>query len=64
VFLGTVGRLQAAMADAFTSGMSHAFVASVLICALAVVFSAVREGRRVKAPAAPRTTGVPIAGKR
>ena len=64
VFLGTVGRLQTAMAAAFTSGMSHAFVASVLICALAVVFSAVREGRRVKAPsAAARVDGVRVAGK-
>jgi hypothetical protein len=44
--LGTVGRLQAAMARDFTGGMAHAFVASVLICALAVVFSIVREGRR------------------
>jgi hypothetical protein len=46
VFLGTVGRLQAAMASDFTAGMAHALVASVLICALAVVCSIVREGRR------------------
>jgi EmrB/QacA subfamily drug resistance transporter len=46
VFLGTVGRLQAAMASDFTAGMAHALVASVLICALAVACSIVREGRR------------------
>jgi hypothetical protein len=35
----------------FTSGMAHAFIASVLICAVAIVFSVVREGRRLR-PAA------------
>ncbi len=48
VFLGTVGRLQAAMASDFTAGMAHAFIASVLICAVAVVFSIVREGRSAR----------------
>jgi EmrB/QacA subfamily drug resistance transporter len=47
VFLGTVGRLNTTMGSDFTSGMAHAFVASVLICAVAIVFSVIREGRRV-----------------
>jgi MFS family permease len=46
VFLGTVGHLEASIALAFTSAMSHAFVASIIICAIALGFSVVREGKR------------------
>ena len=46
VFLGTVGHLAANISADFTTGMVHAFLVSVVICALAVVFSLVREGRR------------------
>lgn len=42
VFLGTVGHLQTAISLAFTAGMSHAFIASVVICAIAIVCSMVR----------------------
>ncbi|HEV7126023.1 MAG TPA: MFS transporter [Ktedonobacterales bacterium] len=42
VFLGTVSHLKAAVSLAFTAGMSHAFLASVVICVIAIVFSAVR----------------------
>jgi len=46
VFLGTVGHLAANISADFTNGMVHAFLVSVVICALAVVFSLVREGRQ------------------
>lgn len=46
VFLGTVGHLPASIANAFTSAMSHAFIASAFICLLAVFFSVVRQTRR------------------
>jgi EmrB/QacA subfamily drug resistance transporter len=49
VFLGTVGHLESGIALAFTSAMSHAFVASILICLIALGFSVVREGRRATA---------------
>jgi MFS family permease len=49
VFLGTVGHLDAAISAAFTNGMSRAFLASALICVLAIFCSVVREGRRVPA---------------
>lgn len=45
VFLGTVTHLAASVSAAFTAGMSRAFIASALVCALAIVCSAVREGR-------------------
>lgn len=45
VFLGTVVHLQASISAAFTAGMNHSFLASVLICLLAIVCSLVREGR-------------------
>ena len=45
IFLGTVGHLPPTISLAFTSAMSHAFVASIFICVLAVVFSVVRESR-------------------
>jgi EmrB/QacA subfamily drug resistance transporter len=51
VFLGTVVHLRAAVSAAFTAGMSHAFIASAIICALAIFCSAVREGGAVKASA-------------
>jgi EmrB/QacA subfamily drug resistance transporter len=62
VFLGTVGHLEAGIALAFTSAMSHAFVASIIICLIALGFSAVREGRRVMArplPAEPAASPQP-----
>jgi len=46
VFLGTVGHLQPAIALAFTDAMSHAFIASIFICVIAVFFSLVRGGKR------------------
>jgi len=46
VFLGTVGHLQPAIALAFTNAMSHAFIASIFICVIAVFFSLVRGGKR------------------
>jgi EmrB/QacA subfamily drug resistance transporter len=49
VFLGTVGHLDAAISAAYTNGMSRAFLASALICVLAIFCSVVREGRRVPA---------------
>jgi MFS family permease len=42
VFLGAEVHLEAAISLAFTAGMSHAFIASVLICLVAVVCSLVR----------------------
>ena len=45
VFLGTVGHLQTNISAAFTAGMSHSFLASVLICVLAIFCSLVREWR-------------------
>ena len=53
VFLGTVGHLPASISADFTNGMVHAFLVSVVICALAVVFSLVREGRQPAASASP-----------
>jgi MFS family permease len=43
VFLGTVVHMQASIATAFTGAMSHAFLASIVICAVALAFSAVRQ---------------------
>ena len=62
VFLGTVGHLESGIALAFTSAMSHAFVASIIICLVALGFSAVREGRRTMArplPAEPAASPQP-----
>lgn len=47
VFLGTVGHLPAGIASSFTAAMSHAFVASAVICLLALFFSIVRQNSRV-----------------
>jgi EmrB/QacA subfamily drug resistance transporter len=49
VFLGTVGHLQPSISGVFTGAMTHAFIASVCICVLAILFSVVREGRNVPA---------------
>ncbi len=51
IFLGTVGHLQPSISLAFTGAMSHAFLASICICVVAVFFSLVRGGR-------PRTASV------
>ncbi len=51
VFLGTVGHLQPGISSAFTSAMSHAFIASAVICAIALFFSIVRESRGAASPA-------------
>lgn len=59
VFLGTVGHLPASIASAFTGAMGHAFIASAIICVLAVFFSVVRRSNRVSTPGgpAPQLTG-------
>src|SRR5436853_7935405 len=58
-----VVHLQASIALAFTSAMSHAFIASILICAVALAFSAVRENKysrkREAAAGAPGVPGAP-----
>ncbi len=48
VFLGTVGHLAAGIASDFTAGMSRAFIASILICLLAIYCSLVRNTRRAQ----------------
>jgi EmrB/QacA subfamily drug resistance transporter len=53
VFLGTVGHLPASIASSFTGAMSHAFIASALICLLATGCSVVRQ-RRVSPDSSPR----------
>ncbi len=50
VFLGTVGHLAPAISSSFADGMRHAFLASGLICILAIFCSIVR-GRQVARPA-------------
>jgi hypothetical protein len=55
VFLGTVGHLAANISADFTTGMVHAFLVSVVICALAVVFSLVRDGQRPATSATPES---------
>ncbi|HLI69122.1 MAG TPA: MFS transporter [Ktedonobacteraceae bacterium] len=47
VFLGTVGHLPPVIASDFTGAMSHAFIASALICVLATLCSVVRRSRHV-----------------
>jgi EmrB/QacA subfamily drug resistance transporter len=44
VFLGTVEHLSPSISMAFTAGMSRAFLASVLICIVAILCSLVRGG--------------------
>ena len=53
VFLGTVGHLQTNIANAFTGAMSNAFIASAIICVIALIFSVVRENRRVVSTTTP-----------
>ncbi len=50
VFLGTIGRLDTAIAQVFCAGMGHAFLASVVICVVAIIFSAVRQSSEVAHP--------------
>jgi len=61
VFLGTVGHLAASVSADFTTGMVHAFLVSVVICALAIVFSLVREGRQPAASATLSTSATTAA---
>lgn len=60
VFLGTVVHMQASIATAFTGAMSHAFLASIVICAVALAFSAVRENN-LKARTTETTAATPEA---
>ncbi len=54
VFLGTVAHLRASISLAFTNGMDHAFLASVLIIAVAIACSVARGGKVASAsPAQP-----------
>ena len=53
VFLGTVSHLAPVYASALTAGMSHAFIASAIICVIAIFFSIVRESRAVTGETAP-----------
>lgn len=49
VFLGTIkGHLPPTYANAFTNGMSHAFIVSIVISLAAIVFSVVRESGAAK----------------
>jgi MFS family permease len=60
VFLGTVGHLAPGIASDFTAGMARAFLASILICLVAIYCSLVRNSRRVReqpAKAMPSATG-------
>jgi EmrB/QacA subfamily drug resistance transporter len=52
LFLGTATNITSTQAQAFTSGMSHAFLVSLIICLVAAAFSVVREGRK-RAPIVP-----------
>ncbi len=62
VFLGTVGHLPTTIANDFTAAMSHAFIASAIICILAAICSVVRRSSRVStAGAAVRTETPPEA---
>ncbi|HEX6799584.1 MAG TPA: MFS transporter [Ktedonobacterales bacterium] len=55
VFLGTVGHLAPGIASDFTAGMSRAFIASILICLVAIYCSLVRQSKRMREQPA-RTT--------
>ena len=59
VFLGTVGHLPSAISSAFTAGMSHAFIASAVICVIALIFSVVRETKRVPSTATSTSSPEP-----
>jgi EmrB/QacA subfamily drug resistance transporter len=45
VFLGTVGHLKPSISLAFTDGMSRAFLASLVICLVAIICSIARGGK-------------------
>ena len=67
VFLGTVGHLSSAVSTAFTSAMGKAFLASALICGLAIVCSSLRNRQKVAArtrSVASDADAVQLAGKR
>jgi EmrB/QacA subfamily drug resistance transporter len=59
VFLGTVGHLPATVANDFTAAMSHAFIASAIICILAAICSVVRRSSRVSTAGAAMQTETP-----
>jgi EmrB/QacA subfamily drug resistance transporter len=66
IFLGTVVHVKASIATAFTGAMSHAFLASILICIVALGFSAVRENKlklREPATAPPSPPAPPAASQ-
>ncbi len=54
VFLGTVSHIAPSIASAFTGAMSHAFIASIVICVIALGFSAVRGEKRAEATSTVR----------
>jgi len=58
VFLGTVGHLPPGIANAFTGAMSHAFIASAIICLIAILCSVVRGSQQ--APSAAVTMPTPV----
>ncbi len=60
VFLGTVGHLEAGISQAFTTAMSHAFVASAVISVIALVFSVIREGRNTTTEESPTNPAEPV----
>ena len=49
VFLGTVGHLPLAISEAFTSAIARAFIASAVICLIALAFSLTRVSSYVTA---------------
>lgn len=57
VFLGTVGHLAPAVSRDFTAGMSRAFVASIVICLVAIYCSLVRQSKRVAGQSAAEERG-------
>jgi EmrB/QacA subfamily drug resistance transporter len=63
VFLGSNVHLRPAVSLAFTSGMSHAFLASVGICVVAIAFSVVRRKQPITeaAPSPLAESGVSAA---
>ena len=63
VFLGTVGHLQPTIALAFTSAMSHAFIASIFICVIAIFFSVVRKGKSTMVPTASTVSTESLSSK-
>ncbi|HZC07910.1 MAG TPA: MFS transporter [Ktedonobacterales bacterium] len=62
VFLGAIGQLGAAISQAFCAGMSHAFLASVAICVVGIIFSAVRQSSTVAPASGPDARSVSAPG--